>query len=429
MPQQPHRFGRELRLRRLAAGVTLTGLAAAVHYSKGQLSKVERGIRAPSPELARLCDAELGAEGGLTALVPARSGQEEAPETGGTDEEVWLMQLSPDGQSSFQSVGRRQVLAAGAASVVGLGLNGAGASSGAAEATAQLEASRVLFDQYRLLGQTDGPEFLLPALIAQTNTLRALSTSGDCGTRQKMLRLGSRYAEYVGWLVQETGNDRSALWWTQRAVDLAAAGGDHDLAAYALVRRALVTFYRGDAAQTVGLAQQAQGGGLPPRIRGLAAQREAQGHAIAGDYDACMRSLDRARVLLAGHVPDSDAPVIGTTNLSDPVAIITGWCLHDLGRPKQAAELMDAQLARVSPHATRTQLRYGVRSALAYAVSGEIDHACELTRRLLGSVGTVSSATVAADLRQLVRTLGRHPRNASVRALAPQLQTLHLIVP
>ncbi|GHA39063.1 hypothetical protein GCM10010372_44060 [Streptomyces tauricus] len=48
----------------------------------------------------------------------------------------------------------------------------------------------------------------------------------------------------MGWLVQETGDERAALWWTQRAVDLAAASGDQALADYALVRRALVTLHR-----------------------------------------------------------------------------------------------------------------------------------------------------------------------------------------
>ncbi len=137
--------------------------------------------------------------------------------------------------------------------------------------------------QYRQLGQTVSPGLLLPALTAQTHTLRELSAHAGSQTRQGLLRLGSRYAEYVGWLVQETGNEQAALWWTQRAVDLAAVGGDHDLAAYGLVRRALVTLYREDATQTVELAQRAQNGKVPPRIRGLAAQREAQDHALAGE--------------------------------------------------------------------------------------------------------------------------------------------------
>ncbi|WP_197048843.1 helix-turn-helix domain-containing protein [Streptosporangium roseum] len=69
MVQQPISFGRELRRRRLAADLTLADLFGLVHYSKGQLSKVERGIKAPSRELARLCDVALDAGGRLAASI------------------------------------------------------------------------------------------------------------------------------------------------------------------------------------------------------------------------------------------------------------------------------------------------------------------------------------------------------------------------
>ena len=69
MPQPSTAFGEELRRRRLEAGRSLTALSAAVHYSKAQLSKVERGIKAPSRDLARLCDTALRAGGALVALA------------------------------------------------------------------------------------------------------------------------------------------------------------------------------------------------------------------------------------------------------------------------------------------------------------------------------------------------------------------------
>lgn len=429
MVQHSIPFGRELRRRRLAAGLTLTDLSRLVHYSKSQLSKVERGLKAPSRELARLCDVALDAKGVLAALVDTRPAAAGITKTSSGDEEVWLMHLSGDGQSWFQPMSRRQVVVAGATSMAGMSIGSPRSSSHTEDATL-LGMSRSLFDQYRQLGQVAGPGLLLPALIAQTHTLQELSAHAGSRTRQGLLRLASRYAEYVGWMMQETGNDQAALWWTQRAVDLAASGGDRHLAAYGLVRRALVTLYRNDAEQTIELARRGQGGEFPPRIRGLAAQREAQGHALAGDYDACMFSLDRARVLLASHALDSDAPVIGTTNLSDPVEMITGWCLYDLGRPREAAELIGRQLAQVSLQALRTRVRYGVRCALAQAMAGEIDHACYLTGQLLGSAVTVSSATIAEDMRALARTLGRYPKNAAVRELAPELShTLRSVIP
>jgi transcriptional regulator with XRE-family HTH domain len=425
VPQPSAGFGEELRKRRLAAGLSLTALSGAVHYSKAQLSKVERGIKAPSRDLVRLCDAVLRADGALVALAAGRV-PDTPPVEGleGSDEGEWTMHLSPDGPSWFKPLGRRQAMGAGAASAIGLGLGGTGSVAPAAGA-GMLEASRSLFTHYRRLGQSVEPGFLLPSLIAQTHTLRELSVHAGEDTRRDLLTLGSRYAEYVGWLMQETGDERAALWWTQRAVHLAAAGGDRALGGYALVRRALITMYQDDAAQTIALAQQAQNGTLPPRIRGLAAQREAQGHALAGDRTGCLRALDRARTLLASHdAGGAGAPVIGSMHLPDSVAMVTGWCLVDLGRPGEAAEELDRQLALVSPDAVRTQVRYGVRRALAYAADGEVDHACAVTEPLLDGLATVRSATITIDLRRLARLLARHPTLPSLRRLTPRLGTL-----
>jgi transcriptional regulator with XRE-family HTH domain len=424
VPQPSTEFGEELRKRRLEAGLSLTALSGAVHYSKAQLSKVERAIKAPSRDLVRLCDAALGANGALIALAYHATADAPAePMTGQVDEEDWIMQLSPDGPNQFQPMGRREVMSAGTASLMTWRSDRTSQASPASGA-GMLEASRSLFAHYRRLGQTVEPGLLLPVLIAQTHTLRELSTQSDAGTRRQLLALGSRYAEYVGWLMQETGNERAALWWTQRAVDLAAAGGDQALASYALVRRALVTLYRDDAKQTIALARRAQNRTLPPRIRGLAAQREAQGHALAGDLNACLRALERARTLLVCQEDDSGEPVIGTMHLPDPVGMVTGWCLVDLGRPREASEELDRQLALVSQDAVRTQVRYGVRRALAHASAGEIDHACALTAPLLDGVAAVRSATVTTDLQRLARVLARYSGNPSVRQLGPRLATL-----
>ncbi|MBT2385948.1 helix-turn-helix domain-containing protein [Streptomyces sp. ISL-11] len=425
MPQPSTEFGEELRKRRLEAGLSLTALSGAVHYSKAQLSKVERGIKAPSRDLVRLCDAVLGADGALIALVTqVAAGTPAEPAPGHVDdEEEWIMQLSPDGPNRFHPLGRREVMSVGAASLMTWRSDGTGPASPASGA-GMLEASRSLFTHYRRLGQTVEPGMLLPVLIAQTHTLRELSAQTDTSTRRQLLALGSRYAEYVGWLVQETGDEPAALWWTQRAVDMAAAAGDQALAGYALVRRALVTLYRDDAQQTIALARRAQSGTLPPRIRGLAAQREAQGHALAGDLHACLRALERARTLLARPDDGSDEPVIGTMHLPDPVGMVTGWCLVDLGRPREASEELDRQLALVGQDAVRTQVRYGVRRALAYASAGEIDHACALTAPLLDGVAAVRSATVTTDLQRLARVLARHADHPAVRRLGPRLGTL-----
>ncbi|MFJ2781304.1 MULTISPECIES: helix-turn-helix domain-containing protein [unclassified Kitasatospora] len=443
-------FGPELRRRRLAAGLTLTRLAELLSYSKGHLSKIERGHKTPPFDLARRCDAQLAAGGELERLVPS-----ESPERGtgvdgaATDDEAWLLRVGRDGVRWPGGLGRRQLLTAGATSLLGAGvataagaagpaaaavLGGTGAGVGAgAGAEPSGDSSpvgifRAQFDQMRRLGQTTDPGMLLPLLTVQTHTLRELAVQADASSRPRLLGLAARYAEYAGWMAQESGDNPSALWWTARAVELAEAGGDRDLASYALVRRALVTFYAGDADQTVQLVAQAQGGHLPPRIRGLAAQREAQGHALAGDHTASLRSLDRARELLARAAAEDGpvAPVLGTTNLVDPAAMVTGWCLYDLGRPAQAAEVLDHEYTRIPPHAVRSRSRYGLRRALAHAATGEAEHACTLAAELLPLVPALRSATIRTDVERLARELARFRANRAVLDLQPALaKALH----
>lgn len=58
-------FGEQLRHWRERRSVSLSGLAAATHYSKGYLSRVERRQRSPERLLAELADDVLGADGRL----------------------------------------------------------------------------------------------------------------------------------------------------------------------------------------------------------------------------------------------------------------------------------------------------------------------------------------------------------------------------
>ncbi|MEC3982142.1 helix-turn-helix domain-containing protein [Amycolatopsis sp. H20-H5] len=62
-------FGAEVRRRRQSAGMSLTALAAAVHFTKGYLSKVENGKARVNRGLAEACDRALAAQGELLALA------------------------------------------------------------------------------------------------------------------------------------------------------------------------------------------------------------------------------------------------------------------------------------------------------------------------------------------------------------------------
>ncbi|GAA1362153.1 helix-turn-helix domain-containing protein [Streptomyces beijiangensis] len=411
MLERPQTFGSALRRARLSAGLTLAQLSDRVHYSKGQLSKVETGHKRPTEELARLCDGQLDADGVLLALLPRPASTDNAaggPEYAGSPPRP-------------HTVGRRDVMTTGMASALGLAaFGGTAAPQGTADGTL-LDVWQSLFDQFRRLGQSAPPAAVLPALAEQTRALRALAARSGPRTGRCLIALCARYAEFAGWMAQESGDVPAAQRWTDHAVDLADAAGETELASYALVRRGLIAYYKGDAADTIALARAVPSRGTPARVLGLAAQREAQGHALTGDYGACMRALDRARVHLSHDAMDTDRPVLGTTHLADPVAMVTAWSLLDLGRPVQAAAALDTEMAHIPPGALRTRARYGTRQALAHALSGEIRHACELSAQLMDAAHLVDSSTIAHDLRRLARVLGRHPSHPSVHELSPLL--------
>ncbi|GAA2625851.1 helix-turn-helix transcriptional regulator [Streptomyces vastus] len=428
MLKQPQTFGPELRRLRLAAGLTLAQLASSVHYSKSQISKIETGHKRATTEFARLCDTALDAGGALAALVPP--GLADGRPTPQDQAGAIMRRGTPTPDRSGRMPGgtsptRRQVMAVGAASV--LGAAPASGASASAEAVPQdsgadlLEASLDLFAQYRRLGQLTPPGTLLPVIAEQSRSLGGLAARCRARTRTGLLNLAARYAEFTGWMAQEAGDDTAALDWTDHAVRLAEEAGDRDLASYALTRRALMSYYRGDAADTISLASGAQSGRLPPRIRGLAAQHVGQGHALAGDYDACLRHLDRARTLLAADRPDPAMPLLGATHLTDPITMITGWCMLDLGRPRQAAAVLDEAFSTLPAHALRTRARYGMRRALAHANSGEIEHACTIAGELLPAAQCADSATIRLDMRRLARTLARFRTSPAAAQLSPDL--------
>ena len=279
-----------------------------------------------------------------------------------------------------------------------------------------------MFDQARVLGQRTGPTLVLPTVAAQAHALTRLARGAKPKLAVPALLLASRFAEYGGWLAQEAGNSHGALWWTKHAVDLAAQAGDQEMRAQALIRRACVAMYAHDGLHTIALAQQAYAIAPSPRLRAMASEREAQGHALTGDYDQCRRALDRAEKEAAHETAEpSDRPLLGSSTVPNRLAVVTGWCMYDLGRPAEAAEILDRELSAIPHTAVRARVRFGMRRALAHAAAGNLERACTLAHGLLEKFAAVDSATVAHDVRQLARTLSRWHNDPAVRNLNPRL--------
>jgi transcriptional regulator with XRE-family HTH domain/tetratricopeptide (TPR) repeat protein len=423
MTEQAIWMGSELRRRRLAAGISLADMAMLVHYSKSHLSKVETGVKVASPDLAQRCDAALDADGSLSKLVSApirhRAVQ---PQPEDTSEGIF-MELLPEGSNKIGVV-RRQVLLGGATLMSGATLLNTwvlGPSSPSGHGDETLASFLSIFRDIRKLGQSTSPSALAPIVVANAQALQALAAGAAPRTRSQFLVLSSHFATYAGWMAQESGDVAAAEAWTDRGAALATVAGDRDLAAYSFVRRALIALNQHDAIETIQLARRALDQATSARVRGLALQREAQGHAIGGDYRACLDALDRASALLSASTVDQAHPVIGTSMVADPAAMVHGWCLHDLGRPDEAARILEQELHRIPTSAIRARARFGARLALAQASRRDLEQARATLEPVLAAVNAINSATVRLDLRRLAQTLNRWHGEPIVRDLQPRL--------
>jgi transcriptional regulator with XRE-family HTH domain len=383
-------FGAELRHLRMKAGMSLEALAKTVHYSKGYLSRIETGQKPPNPDLARLCDVALGAGGALARLVTPRGRQKQRADTPseGPPQPAWIVgawHLSHDPMA--------------------------------------LEAFEGLFVHFRKVGSTVSSRLVEGTVIRQARVLMAACLHASGEHRGRLLALAARYAEFAGWMLQESGAEEQSLRWTDAAVHLAEANGDRVMRLHAMVRRALVALHRNDSREVIKLAATASNSpAAPDWLRGLALQREAQGHALAGDYTSAQRALDRAAGLPAAYDNVGAAALrLGPTTVPDQHAMTTGWCLSELGHAGRAAEILDREVARIPVTARRSRARYGIRRALAHALSGEIDHACAIATDVLPDALAIRSATVEVDVTRLSRTVGRWRRHDAVRELLPLL--------
>jgi helix-turn-helix protein len=420
MRQMGMDFGDELRRQRMAAGLSLRDLAALVHYSRGYLSKVETRQASASIQLARLCDAALQAGGALMRL--ADPGPQEPMAVSDSPGVVLPTTAAKEADDCVGSGRSRADCVASATEFMQLPVP---CQPNQSHMESIVGSFRDWFVQVRALGQQASPGVVLPTLVGQTHTLRDLARLSASQDSAAIYRLASMYAEYIGWMMQEAGEDDAALRWTAQAARLAAAGGDPAMGAYGLVRRALICLHRGDHQQTIHLSQLAMAeASASARVRGLAALREAQGHALAGTRERCYRALDRARSLLSLAKPEDGAHVLGVYTVPDPTAMITGWCLHDLGEPEEATVILDREIAGIPRDAYRSRCRYAARRALACATAGDVGRACQLTRELLPDAHDLASATIRVDLQRLARVLGRWPSNPAVRDIHAELTSV-----
>jgi transcriptional regulator with XRE-family HTH domain/tetratricopeptide (TPR) repeat protein len=237
-------------------------------------------------------------------------------------------------------------------------------------------------------------------LYELTDQLRRTATGA---LRQQLLGLQALYAEFYGWLHEETGNLRSANRWTTRALQQGQAADDRDIVAYAYIRLSQLAEVDDDPDQVIGLARAAlREQGISPRVRALALQQQALGYAEAGN-ERCWRDLveDAAPLLENAEPTNNDEYEIGR------------WFDIEHLRSQQAASLLQlGHVADAIVHYERIRPRWGhvclwqqgvhtAKLAVAHAIHGDYDQAAIIGHQALSLAKRSDSVLVTRELRKL----------------------------
>jgi transcriptional regulator with XRE-family HTH domain len=319
MAREVSEFSGELSRLMDERGVGVRELARQVPCNPGYVSNLRNGRKRPSPSLAERLDDVLDAGGTLVALAAGMFSAQ-----------------ARDGAEALDEATRLRVHA-----LSGVQLD---------------ELVSHLSDQWHGLVKTDnllGPRHALGAVRVHLGVIDALLQAARPAARQRVLRIGARYAESAAWLNEDAGDLRAAQYWTGRAMEWALEAGDRPMVAWTLFRRSQQVMRSRDAAQVAGLAaaarREADAELAPPGMAAIL-QQEAHAHALDGVEAACHRSLDDACDLAAA--PDDPGDASGGHGSFCTHAYLDmqrGACWLTLGHPARAIAPLEAAIGALPP--------------------------------------------------------------------------------
>ncbi|MGH3852510.1 MAG: helix-turn-helix domain-containing protein [Pseudonocardiaceae bacterium] len=421
--------GIALRQLRLAKGVGLRGLARDICCDPGHLSRMESGVRPLSLECAQLADRFLDTGGAITALVRAGyAGQRWRDRSAEPNGALRVVEVdTPEGRITV-SVPRRDLL-------MTLGIGAVGSSvlrdlhrvAVLPDAVGDLDKA---LEGFSIAGRVMPPSQLLDALTGRVAVISAMRQKASSGVAARLAMTQARYAEFLSWMHEETGDLVQAIWWIDRASEWAHVGSWVPMVAFTSVRKSVMaTMHAADAHRTVDFAQVAlHTNGATPAVLRFAAAQLAYGHALAGDLGGSRRALDLAtsyyQKAAAG---PQDEPSIGARSVldHDPVELNWATCNIFAGRGEPAIGVLATRMDAVKGVSPRAYAIHGARLAHAYALAGHPDEVQRTLAEVLDTTAVTESATTRRELGRICPVLrSRWPRRSDLRDIAQRLAVL-----
>jgi transcriptional regulator with XRE-family HTH domain len=393
-------FRTRLRRLRTERGLSLRQLNALSGVDKGELSRLENGLRHPTAVVASAVDNALQAEGSLIALERIERSQRRSDEVA-------------------SGAMKRRALMGGAVAATVAGLLPIGDEP--ARRAGRIGRSDVAWlhsnmeHLYRLDYQHGS------GVIWQTAATMAVSGSDmlERGTYDEsveiaLLRATARMQMCAGWLAFDAGQQDAARTCYTEALTLAKQAGDAEVETHALSNLAFQANALGMPRQARRLGNAAADAASRPADNAylsiLPQLRLAVSHALSGDGAASDAAVATARRVYE-RVSDQPSPdwcsFIGQAELNS----IEGSSALALGRNQRAVELLGRAVAsHVGDKYARNRVSSRVRLARAQLALGDLDQAAASGNTALDEVdGSVTSWRVANELKAVARGLATHP--------------------
>jgi len=292
------------------------------------------------------------------------------------------------------------------------------------------------------LDDTHGGRRVLPYVSSQFQTAAHILRQGGHNTQmtRQLFRVIAKLGQHAGWAAFDAGQHGLAQRYYFTALRAAHQAADRQLAAHILADlafQAASTDAHQDAGKLAETAMRAAAA-TPARVRAAVASRAAFAHSAVGDARAFAACRDLAHEQLARSGPHDGDPdwmyyltpghvdalagaglvrLAQTARTQGQTRRARIWLRDGLGLLHGTAALCDTK----HPHQRRAAVE-GAWLALAHALHGDLDQACQVGRLTINRLGDVQSDRCTSTLTALrgELRLGRMS-NADMREFVGEL--------
>jgi 8-oxo-dGTP pyrophosphatase MutT (NUDIX family)/transcriptional regulator with XRE-family HTH domain len=225
------------------------------------------------------------------------------------------------------------------------------------------------------------------------------ATSGQGGP--ELFCAAAGLTDLAGWMAYDAGHDQRAREHFDRAIGLAAVGGDQQLGAQALSGLSHLTDHLGNPEQATALARRGQArlGPRPgnPELAARLLAMQARGLSGTGNATGCVRALLRAEEALGREFDQAPSPWVSRFDEAS-LASEAARCLRRLGDLEAARRHAERVIALRSGQRARSRAFGQLMLASVLAARGELDGACTVGYEVVGATHALGSVVVVRQL-------------------------------